>query len=209
MADLMTEREVLAQWNKMQRDFEIKRKMNSQNLILWTRAGVIPQPIGGGGWGRRKKFARETAAEIFAAVSCIEAVHLTLAQLRSVRDLGLVLETAPDFTPENSAAEIKRLHDAFAGKEFFAVNAMSWLKYKNIGLQYLFDQQLSDRQKFFDTEDFKFFVIGLASGCYKGYAIDERGEVVKPIDAPEPADVLQKFTEAESTPAPLAAKARE
>jgi hypothetical protein len=204
-----SEKEVLAQWRKLQKDCDIRRPMNKQNLILWARAGIYTAPEGGGGWGRQKKFAPETAAEIFAAVNLIDGLRMTLAQIRTARELALLLESAPNFTPENSLAEIRRLSDAFAGKEFYAAGVIGWLRSKTLGLRYLYDIEMTERQKFFETDAFKLFVLGLTAGFYRGYSVNEKREAVKPAEAPEPKDALETFAVASDEQPPMSAKARE
>jgi hypothetical protein len=211
MQTKLSEKEVLAMWRKLERDCDIRRTMNRQNLILWYRAGVISSASGGGGWGRRKEFPPETPAEIFATATVIDALRLTLAQIRTVRDLALILERAPNFTPENSKSEIERLSRAFIGQDFYVAGIVGWLRAKNLALQHLYDDGLTDRQKFFETESFKLFLIGLVGGLYRGYSVNDRGEAVKPADAPEPGDALRTFATAgtETAAAPLAARGRE
>jgi hypothetical protein len=193
----MTEREVLAQARKL-KESGMSRTMNHQNLILWGRAGVYPATKGGGGWGRRKDFARETMAEIFAADTTMDALRLTLAQVRTVRELALLLETSPDFTPENSAAEINRLTKAFAAQEFFAAGVVGWLRAKTLALRYLYgDEEFTQKRKFFATKDFELFVLALVAGFYAGYRVDAKGKLIKPADAPEPKEALEKFITAD------------
>jgi hypothetical protein len=138
------------------------------------------------------------------------AANSTLAQIRVTRELALMIEYAPNLTPENYSAETKRLSEAFVDKDFYLSAVVLWLRAKWVALIDLYGHQLviTERIRSFADRRLQVLVWELHTGAYLRRAMTADRKLIEtsPDMTPDAETAIAGFADSVT---PVAAKSRE